>query len=71
MPSRDPLQPLQDILDNMDNIRRIDRFLEGKSPLDIAEDERTLFAAQYALLIISEAARRLGEDAEHLCPGQP
>jgi uncharacterized protein with HEPN domain len=30
-----------------------------------------LFACQYALLIISEAAKRLGDDAELLCPGQP
>ena len=68
MPFKDPVQPLQDILDN---IVRIERFLVGKRPLDIAEDERTLFASQYALLIISEAAKRLGDDAELLCPGQP
>ena len=68
MPSKDPVQPLQDILDN---INRVERFLTGKSTLDIAEDERTLFASQYALLIISEAAKRLGDDAEVLCPGQP
>ena len=68
MPFNDPVQPLQDILEN---INRIERFLAGKSALDIAEDERTLFASQYALLIISEAAKRLGDDAERLCPGQP
>jgi uncharacterized protein with HEPN domain len=37
----------------------------------MAKDERTLFACQYALLIVSEAAKRLGDDAERLCPGQP
>jgi uncharacterized protein with HEPN domain len=26
---------------------------------------------QYALLVISEAARRLGDDADTLCPGMP
>ena len=68
MPSKDPVQPLEDILDN---INRIERFLTGKGPVDIAEDERTLFASQYALLIIREAAKRLCDDAEWLCPGQP
>jgi uncharacterized protein with HEPN domain len=46
-------------------------FLQGKSAADIPRDEMTLFACQYALLIISEAAKRLGDDAETLCPGQP
>ena len=68
MPFNDPVQPLYDILEN---IERIERFLEGKSPIDIAKDERTLFACQYALLIVSEAAKRLGNEAEALCPGQP
>ena len=68
MPFSDHIQPLQDILEN---IGRINRFLEGKGSIDIAKDERTLFACQYALLIVSEAAKRLGHDAEKLCPGQP
>ena len=69
LPFKDPVQPLQDILENIGRIERF--FLTGKDPLDVAEDERTLFASQYALLIISEAAKRLGDDAECLCPGQP
>jgi uncharacterized protein with HEPN domain len=36
----------------------------------VAEDARTLSASQYALLIISEAAKRLGDDAEVLRPGR-
>jgi uncharacterized protein with HEPN domain len=47
----DSVEPLQDILEN---IERIERFLKGKGPLDIDDDERTLFACRYALLIISE-----------------
>ena len=62
------VQPLEDILEN---IERIERFLEAKGARDIAGDERTLFACQYALLIVSEAAKRLGTEAEVLCPDQP
>jgi hypothetical protein len=50
-------QPLQDILDNIKPDRT---FLRARTLSDIAEDERTLFASEYALLIISEAAKRLG-----------
>jgi uncharacterized protein with HEPN domain len=64
----DCIQPLEDI---RENIERIERFLESKGPLDVARDDRTLFACQYALLIISEAAKRLGGQADVLCPGQP
>jgi uncharacterized protein with HEPN domain len=34
-------------------------------------DERASFAVLHALLIVSEAARRLGADAEALTPNQP
>lgn len=34
-------------------------------------DEQVIFAVQYALLAISEAAHRPGDRAETLCPGQP
>jgi uncharacterized protein with HEPN domain len=68
LPFSDYIQPLQDILEN---IKRIERFLDNKGPRDVAGDDRTLFACQYALLIISEAAKRLGSQAEVLCPGQP
>jgi uncharacterized protein with HEPN domain len=35
------------------------------------EDPKTVAAVERKLLLISEAAVRLGEDAESLCPGLP
>ena len=34
-------------------------------------DERAVYASLHALLIISEAARKLGAEASRLVPGQP
>ncbi len=65
MPSSDPAQRFQDILDNVD---RIERFTAGLSLQDFGGDEEKLFAVQHALLIISEAAAKLGELAPELCP---
>ena len=36
-----------------------------------AGNEETLYASLYALLIVSEAARKLEDQAEMLVPGQP
>lgn len=68
MPFKDPRRSLTDILDN---IGRIERFTAGLDFKAFREDERAIFAVQYALLAISEAAHRLGAEAEALCPGQP
>jgi uncharacterized protein with HEPN domain len=57
--------------DIVENIAHIETFLHGMGPADLANDQRTLFACQYALLVISEAAKRLGPQAERLCPGVP
>ena len=35
------------------------------------EDPKTVAAVARKLLLVSEAAMRLGEDAERLCPGLP
>jgi uncharacterized protein with HEPN domain len=35
------------------------------------EDEKTIAAVERKLLVLSEAAIRLGEEAETLCPGLP
>ena len=40
-------------------------------PVDLHNDRRTQFACQYALLVISEAAKRLGPRAQEICPGFP
>lgn len=68
MPFEDPIEPLSDILEHIDDI---ERFLQGMGPVDLQNDRRTIFACQYALLVISEAAKRLGPRAELLCPGFP
>ncbi len=41
------------------------------SSADFAADEQALFAVQHALLIISEAAQKLGPQAADLCPTVP
>jgi uncharacterized protein with HEPN domain len=68
LPFEDPVEPLNDILEH---IGHIEKFLEGMGPVDLANDQRTVFACQYALLVISEAAKRLSTKAEELCPGFP
>jgi uncharacterized protein with HEPN domain len=65
VPSRDPLQRFQDILDN---IERIERFTAGLDAQSFCGDEQVVFAVQHALLIISEAAAKLGDLAASHCP---
>ena len=68
MPFGDPRQAFKEILEN---IGRIERFTAGLDENSFKENEQTVFAVQYALLVISEAAIRLGELADHLVPEQP
>lgn len=68
MPFKDPQRALEDILEN---IARMERFTSGLTEETFRSDEQAVFAVQYALLVISEAARRLGDDADTLCPGMP
>jgi uncharacterized protein with HEPN domain len=68
LPFRDPRKSLRDILDN---IERIERFTDGMDYAAFCNSEATIFAVQYALLAITEAAHRLGDFAEAFCPGQP
>jgi uncharacterized protein with HEPN domain len=68
VPFKDPRQSLEDILEN---IARIERFVSGLEAADFRQDEQVRFAVQYALLVISEAALRLGDDADALCPDVP
>lgn len=68
MPFKDPQDALEDILEN---IARIERFVSGLDEQSFYLDDKTVFAVQYALLAISEAAHRLGGQAEVLCPGIP
>ena len=68
MPSDKPLGRLEDILDN---IARIERFTAGMDLAAFEANEQTLYASLHALLIISEAARKLGDEADTFAPGQP
>lgn len=68
MPSDKRIRYFEDILDN---IARIERFTIGLDFEAFTANEQVTFAVFHALLIISEAARRLGADAETLAPGQP
>jgi uncharacterized protein with HEPN domain len=57
--------------DILDNVARIERFTVGMDFQAFLTDEQATFAVLHALLIISEAARRLGADADALAPDQP
>jgi uncharacterized protein with HEPN domain len=65
VPSSDPVQRFSDIVEH---IERIERFTAGMDLQAFAAGEQTVFAAKYALLIISEAAAKLGSLAAELCP---
>jgi uncharacterized protein with HEPN domain len=66
--SEKPLRRLEDILDS---IARIERFTAGLDFDGFAANDQIVYAALHALLIVSEAARKLGADAENLMPSQP
>jgi len=68
LPFREPTLSLRDILDGIDMIVQ---FVSGLDLEAFREDPKTVAAVERKLLIISEAAMRLGEDAERLCPGLP
>ena len=68
MPFEDSRSHLADILEA---IRSIERFVEGMSEDAYSEDERTQAAVERKLLVISEAAFRLKDVAQALCPGVP
>ena len=68
MPFRDPALSLRDILDS---INMIVNFVHGLDLGAFREDPKTVAAVERKLLLISEAAMRLGEDADRLCPGLP
>jgi uncharacterized protein with HEPN domain len=69
VPSERPLHRLADILEK--NIKRIERFTTGMDAALFAANEQALYACLHALLIISEPARKLGDTANEIVPGQP
>ncbi|MGA2807469.1 MAG: DUF86 domain-containing protein [Terracidiphilus sp.] len=68
MPFEDAKSHLSDILDS---IRLIEKFVSGMSFEAYSHDEKTQAAVERKMLIISEAAIRLKDEAEVLCPGIP
>lgn len=68
VPSSDPARRFRDILDEID---RIERFTEGMDRQAFAADERTVYAVKHGLLVISEAARKLGTVAPRLAAATP
>lgn len=68
MPSSKPERRLNDILDN---VASIEEALGGRTEADLAADTVLQDAILFRLLRISEAATKLGEQAEQLVPDQP
>jgi uncharacterized protein with HEPN domain len=68
LPFEDARSNLADILEA---ILAIDRFVEGMDLDAYSQDERTHAAVERKLLVISEAAIRLKDTAETLCPEVP
>jgi uncharacterized protein with HEPN domain len=63
-----PEQRFRDIVKNIDRIRA---FTDGMTYEQFVADEKTRLAVERCLLIISEAAAKLGELAEEACPTVP
>lgn len=55
----------------LDAIASIGQFTSGMDFQAFRSDPMAIAAVERKLQIISEAAIRLGEDAERLCPGLP
>lgn len=68
MPFKEPALSLRDIFDA---ISSIEHFTTGMDFAAFRSDPKTIAAVERKLLLISEAAVRLGDDVECLCPGLP
>ena len=68
LPFEDRRTHLRDILQS---INFIEEFVLGMELADFQQDARTQAAVERKMLVISEAAVRLGNDAETYCPGVP
>ena len=67
MPSKDPSQRFEDILVN---ISRIEEYTAGLEDLSALGGNPLVYdAVERCLERISEAAKKLADDAERLCPG--
>lgn len=68
MPSKDPAIRFEDIIEN---IARIEQYTAGMDLQTFARDTKTVDAVERCLARISEAAVKLGVNAESLCPSLP
>src|SRR5437867_1378590 len=68
LPFREPTLSLRDIISGIDMIVQ---FVRGIDLEAFREAPKTVAAIDRKILLIREAAMRLGEDAERLCPGLP
>jgi uncharacterized protein with HEPN domain len=68
MPFEDARSHLEDILES---IGFIEMFVSGMNFEAYSLDDKTQAAVERKMLIISEAAIRLKDEAEVLCPGIP
>jgi uncharacterized protein with HEPN domain len=68
LPFRDTNTSPRDIGDAIDSIGR---FTDGRGFEAFREDPKTIAAVERKLLVISEAAIRLGGEADIRCPGVP
>ena len=68
MPFKEPALALRDIAEAIDAIKQFTRDMDKAGFL---ADAKTVAAVERKLQVISEAAIRLGDQAEILCPGLP
>ena len=68
MRSKEPTLSLHDIADAIDSIQEFTREMDFEA---FRADSKSIAAVERKLLVISEAAVRLGDQAEALCPGLP
>jgi uncharacterized protein with HEPN domain len=68
VPSKDPIQRFEDILENA---ILIGKFTKGMDLNSFLDDFKTRNATERCLERISEAAKKLGDLAEELCPDVP
>lgn len=68
MPSRNIVQRLGDIIEYAE---RVTRYVAGRDQETFLADDMARDAVLRCLLCISEAAKKLGSEAERLMPNQP
>lgn len=68
-PSKNPAVRLRDIVHYIDSIAAFTAGMDSAG--ELKADEKTSLAVLHCLLIISECAAKLGDEASVICPGVP